>query len=505
MITPELEAHILRLFQAEKWKPGTISTQLHVHRDTVLRVLSQAGVPRPALVRSSQIDPFVAFIEETLERYPTLPASRLFEMCRERGYKGNGDHFRHRIACLRPRRPAEAFLRLKTLPGEQAQVDWGHFGSLAVGRAMRLLLGFVMVLSFSRRLFLRFFLGGHTANFLHGHEQAFQAFGGVPRCILYDNLKSAVLERVGDAIRFNPLLLQFAAHYHYEPRPVAIARGNEKGRVERAIAYIRRSFFLGRRYTDLADLNRQAHDFCEGPAMDRRCPEDEQLTVRDAFISEQSHLLALPDNPFPVEERVEVSVGKTPYARFDLNDYSVPHDKVRRVLIVRASLETVRIFDDAQQVATHARCYDRRQRIEDPSHIEALILAKARASEQRGHSYLQQAAPSSQQLLIRLSERGEVLGREVKQLLRLLEEHGAEALEAAIREALQKDVPHHHAVRHILERERRARGEPPPLSVKLPDDPRVRDLTVTPHELQSYDALIPKADATPEEDDHERR
>jgi transposase len=153
------------------------------------------------------------------------------------------------VACHRPRPAAEAYLRLRTLPGEQAQVDWGHFGHLQIGRARRPLMAFVMVLSHSRMVFLRFFLDARMDSFLRGHALAFAAFGGVPRVLLYDNLKSAVLERVdhprGSAIRFNPTLLALAGHYRFEPRPVAPARGNEKGRVERAIRYIRDSFFAG--------------------------------------------------------------------------------------------------------------------------------------------------------------------------------------------------------------------------------------------------------------------
>ena len=103
-------------------------------------------------------------------------------------------------------------------------MDWGHFGKLTIGRATRDLLAFVMVLSYSRRIFLRFFLGQQTENFLRGHEAAFGAWGGVVRVALYDNLKSAVLERQGDAIRFNPLLLDFARHYRFAPRPGAVAR-----------------------------------------------------------------------------------------------------------------------------------------------------------------------------------------------------------------------------------------------------------------------------------------
>ena len=227
-IPPELEAQILRFYHAEKWRIGTISTQLHVHHSAVSRVLAQAGLPPIGAVRrASAIDPYLPFIRETLEKYPTLTASRLYTMVKERGYPGRPSQFRHLISLHRPRRKAEAFLRLRTLPGEQAQVDWGHFGHLEIGRARRALMGFVMVLSWSRMIYLRFFLGAHMENFLRGHVGAFMAWGGVPRVLLFDNLKSAVLERQGQAIRFNPTLLSFAGHHRFEPRPVAVARGNE--------------------------------------------------------------------------------------------------------------------------------------------------------------------------------------------------------------------------------------------------------------------------------------
>ena len=185
-------------------------------------------------------------------------------------------------------------------------------------------MGFVMVLSWSRMIYLRFFLGAHMENFLRGHVGAFAAWNGVPRTLLYDNLKSAVLERQGQAIRFNPALLGFARHYRYEPRPVAVARGNEKGRVERAIRYIRDNFFAGRTFTGLDDLNAQAEAWMIGPAADRRCPEDTTLTVREAFVLETKHLLALPENPYPTDEQVAVKIHKTPYARFDRKRVAPP-------------------------------------------------------------------------------------------------------------------------------------------------------------------------------------
>jgi hypothetical protein len=192
-------------------------------------------------------------------------------------------------------------------------------------------------------------------SFLAGHAGAWAAWSGLPRVVLYDNLKSAVLERRGDAIRFNPTLLAFAAHHRYEPRPVAVCRGNEKGRVERAIRFVRENFFAARKFVDLNDLNAQAALWCAGPAADRPCREEPTITVREAFAREQPSLLALPANPYPCELQLAVKVNKTPYVRFDLNDYTIPHTHVRRTLTVRADPHQVRILAGADLLATHVR------------------------------------------------------------------------------------------------------------------------------------------------------
>lgn len=499
MIPPETEAEILRLYHAEQWKVGTIAAQLGVHHTTVRRVLAQAAIPAGTLsLRPSIADPFVPFIVETLKKYPKLRASRLYEMVRRRSYPGRPDHFRAIVARYRPRPPAEAYLRLRTLPGEEAQADWGHFGKLAVGRAIRPLMGFVLVLSWSRQVFLRFYPAADMANFLRGHVDAFDFLDSVPRILLYDNLKSAVLERRGDAIRFHPTLLELAAHYRFAPRPVAIARGNEKGRVERAIRYARDSFFAARSFTDLADLNTQALDWCRGIAADRRCAEDRSQTVREAFEAEKKHLLPLPDAPFPAQERVEVHAGKTPYVRFDLNDYSVPHTHAHRTLVVLATLQTVRIADGNEILATHPRSWDRDRQVEDPAHVQALVEEKRQARIPRGMDRLYHAAPTSQKLFIEIAQRGGNLGSVTCGLLRLLDTYGATDLESAIGEALARDVPHLGAIRQILDRKRHDRGEPPPVPVALPDDPRLRDIVVRPHPLEDYEDLH-----RPAEDTHE--
>jgi len=225
VISKEREAEIVRLHYAERWRVGTIARQLDVHHTTVQRVLAQSGVqPQVVTPRPSLADPYLPFIVETLGKYPKLCASRVFEMVRQRGYPGGPDHFRRVVARHRPKPPAEAFLRLRTLPGEQAQV----------------------------------------------------------------------------------------------------------GRVERAIRYVRDSFFAARSFSSVDELNAQALDWMTGLAADRPWPQDRGRKVGEVFAEERPSLLPLPDNPFPCDERVDVDVDKTPYVRFDFNDYSVPHEHVRR-------------------------------------------------------------------------------------------------------------------------------------------------------------------------------
>jgi len=495
-MTPELRAQILRLYQAEHWRVGTIAKQLHLHRDTVLRVLTQNGVTHtPTSIRPSGIDLYLPFMRETLAKFPTLTATRLHAMVRERGFTGGGDYFRHIVARHRPRPHAEAYLRLRTLPGEQMQCDWAHFGHIEIGRAKRALMAFVMVLSYSRRIFLYFFLNARIDAFLQGHVLAFAAFGGVARVILYDNLKSAVLERVDDAIRFNPELLAFASHHRYEPRPVAVARGNEKGRVERSIRYIRDNFFCARSFTDVADLNAQAKRWCEGQACERRWPEGSHLSVQQAFEVERASLMALPEHEYPVQERLAVQAGKTPYVRFDLNDYSIPHTHVRRTLTVVADPLRVRVLDGAVELASHARSFDRGAQIEEASHIQELVDRKRGARQHRATDRLTQAVPGVAELLQRAATRGHNLGSITSALSKLLDRYGAAPMVEAVAEALARDVPHTNAVRLALDRARELRHQRPPVVAPLSQRAQSLDVTVHHHALDSYDALTPASNA----------
>jgi hypothetical protein len=356
-------------------------------------------------------------------------------------------------------------------------------------------MAFVMVLAYSRHLFLRFYLGAAMPYFIRGHVDAFTWFQAVPRVLLYDNLKSAVLERRDEAIRFHPTLLELAAHYRFQPRPVAPARGNEKGRVERAIRFVRDAFFAARSFRDVADLNAQAVAWCAGAAAERLCPPERSQRVRAVFAEEQPHLLALPANPFPCDERVAVSAHKTPYVRFDWNDYSIPHTRVNRTLTVLASLDTVRILDGQELIASHPRSFDRGAQVEEPAHVAALIADKRAARAHRAQDRLQHAAPSAQALFLRAAERGAHLGVLTRGLLQLLASHGAAALEAAIAAALAEDAAHLGAVRHFIDQHAHARGQRPPIAVTLPQDPRL-PLAVRPQPLSDYQQLATADDRT---------
>jgi hypothetical protein len=186
---------------------------------------------------------------------------------------------------------------------------------------------------------------------------------------------------------------------------------------------------------------------------------------------------------------VPVLTHKTPYVRFDLNDYTVPHTHVHRTLEVLASREKVRILDGYTVIAEHARSFDRGQQIEEPAHIKALEDRKRAAREHRAIDRLHYAAPSAARLFQLAASRGAHLGVLTRGLIDLLDTHGAAALEAAIQAALGEDATHLAAVRHFIDLQQVQRGQPPPVPITLPDDPRVRTLSVRTHNLADYDGL----------------
>jgi len=485
MIDPETRTQIRRYFYAEHWKIGTIARELGVHPDTVRNAieaqrLGLGGHP----VRPSMVDPYLAFIRETLEQHPRLRATRIYQMAHDRGYTGSVGQLRRAVARLRPQ-IREPFLRLETFPGEQAQVDWAHFGYVMVGRARRALSCFVMTLSYSRALYLEFFFDQTMENFLRGHVRAFQTWGGQPRTILYDNLKSAVLERRGIQIQFHPRLLELSGHYHFAPQACQVRAGNQKGRVERAIRYVRDSFWAGRRFITLAECNHQARLWRDQVAHQRRWPGQDGRTVEEVFGDEQPRLLAPPRHPFNTDRIEAVCSRKAIYVRFDLNDYSIPPEAVGRPLTLVASDTSVRILDGMVELARHPRSYDRQQQVLDPEHRDAVLKLKRRAFHATPAGRLEQAVPESKTLLDLAFAQGESVGSQTAQLLKSLEEYGATALRRAILEALERHTPRASSVAFLLRRQPRPRRP----AVDLSGHPQAQSIDVRPHSLETYDEL----------------
>jgi len=486
MVSPEIRAQIRRYFYAEHWKIGTIAKELGVHPDAVRNAIeAQRLGGRLHPLRPLRVDPYLAFVRQTLDQHPRLCATRIFQMIRDRGYTGSVVQLRRAVAHLRPH-IREPFLGLQTFPGEQAQVDWAHFGHVAVGRARRALSCFVMTLSYSRALYLEFFFDQTTENFLRGHVRAFQYWNGQPRVILYDNLKSAVLERRGNQIQFNPRLLELSAHYHFAPQPCQVRAGNQKGRVERAIRYVRDSFWAGRTFITLAECNRQAWIWRDQVAHQRRWPGEDGRTVEQVFAEEQPRLLTPPLHPFDTDRIETVQSHKTIYVRFDLNDYSIPPEAVGRPLTLVASDISVRILDGSQELAHHPRSYDRQHEVLDPQHQEAVLKIKRKAFHHATPSgRLEQAAPESRTLLDLAFAQGESAGRQTYQLIKLLEEYGPAAFRRAIREALERNTPRACSVAFLLRRQPRSH----PLALDLSHHPQAQSIDVRPHDLETYDEL----------------
>jgi len=486
MISPETRAQIRRYFYAEHWKIGTIAGELNVHPDTVRNAIESNRFHRTQPMRASITDPYMEFVRQTLDQHPRLRATRIHQMIRERGYTGSVIQLRRAVAQLRPPM-REPFLRLQSFPAEQAQVDWAHFGHVAVGRARRALSCFVITLSWSRALYLEFFFDQTMENFLRGHVHAFQDWSGQPRVVLYDNLRSAVLERRGSEIHFNPRLMELCAHYHFAARPCQVRAGNQKGRVERAIRYVRESFWAGRAFTTLAECNRQALIWRDQVAHRRRWPGDDNRTVAEVFAEEQPRLLSRPAHPFPTDLVLPVRSAKTIYVRFDLNDYSIPPEAVGHQLTLAASDTQVRILEGTVEIARHPRIYDRHQLVLDPAHQQALLKAKRKAFDVTPTGRLSVAAPESKTLIDLAFAHGESAGSQTAQLLRLLDEYGPAALRRAIAEALERNTPRASSVAFLLRKQQRSSTAR--LAVDLSHHPEAQSVDVRPHDLETYDEL----------------
>lgn len=485
----DVRAAMRRLVLLEHWRIETVARRFGVHHSTVRRALTADAGEAPAAPHSV-LDDFKPYIIQRLTEAPQLTATRLFGELKEKGYRNGVVVVRRYVAKVRHPRPKKVYLRVELEPGEQAQVDWGHFGHLRVGNHQRPLSCFAMVLSYSRALYVDFSFDMRLETFLLMHRRALDFFGGVPRRILYDNLKSVVLHHVGGTVQFNPRFLGFAGHYLFEPTAAPVRYPEAKGRVESAIKYVRHSFFYGRSFTSLEDVRRQAAAWLEATA-NARVHATTRERPAERLLVERPRLHALPAHAFDTDVVLPVVVSKEARVRLDTNSYSVPPEYAGKTVHLRADDVTVRVLHEGAEVARHVRCWERHRAIEDAAHLAKLLERRKAAQGPKRKDRLAALSPEARLYLQEVARSRVNLDNEVRKLARLLHEY----TEAEVADGMARALAHRRLgaryVRAHIDQARFARGlaEPPPPVVT--GNTTADTLDVHPHPLESYDALIP--------------
>lgn len=489
----ELWSAIRRLHLVERLSKAAVARHLRIHRDTVNRALAAPdGPPRSLPPRppvASKLDPFRPYLTERLTAYPSLPGTTLFHEIKARGYMGREsilwDYLRELRPAVRP-----AYLRLETQPGEFAQVDWANVGTIAIGNARRKLSCFVMVLSYSRMMYLEFTLSQCLEDFLACHVRAFDFFGGVPDKINYDNLKTVVLSRVGNEIRFQSRFREFAGYYLFDPIPCAVRAAWQKGKVESGIKYIRSAFLAGREIRSLGELQKDGVIWRDTQANIRIHGTTHERPM-DRFEAEKTRLHPLPGGDFDTAIIRSVTAGRQALVVFDANRYSVPFTLAGRTLTLRAGTGDIELYDDAGRlVARHARCFEKHRVIENPAHYEGLLAARKKARATKRVEAFLALAPECAPYLAGLVHAEVHVSAHLDKIDDLIHRYGkAEVLSAVLR-ALAHNAFGAHYIERIVHQTRAARDLPTPAPIELTKKPEWNRLAVEQTDLSIYDELF---------------
>lgn len=430
-------------------------------------VAKWAGVqqfrPRAGVARVSKLDAFKGQIVRWLDAHP-YSAQQILQRLREAGYRGGRTIVSDYVQRIRPRR-APAFLKLDFAAGEAAQVDWGEYGTIAVGSTRRRLSFFVMVLCYSRRMYLEFTVSQTSEFFLACHENAFAAFGGVPKKVMVDNLRSAVLQRLaGVAPVFNPKYLDFSRHWGFEIAPCNVRAGNEKGRVENGVGYVKKNLLAGLEVADFAALGPQATLWVDTVANVRMHEATHQRPI-DRFEDERAHLGRLNPAPFDLARVCLVRASAQFRVALESNHYSVPARYAGQRLILKAHADRVCIYEREQLVARHARSMDRHQDIEDPEHAHQLVVQRKSAREQRLLVQFGALSPRAQAYREGLEAKRVNARVHLRKILALAEMHGKEAVARAMDDGLELQAFSAEYIANILAARRRLGPEPAALQL----------------------------------------
>lgn len=458
-----------------------LAAELQCNIKTVRRWIGHPYQPRQAPKRPSRLDPFKGRIVRWLEAHP-FTAQQVFQRLREEGFAGGISIVKDYVRIVRPR-PREAFLTLAFAPGECAQVDWGEWGTIAVGGTRRRLSFFVMVLAYCRRMYVEFMWSQTMEHFLTAHMNAFNVLG-VPRKVMVDNLRSAVLSHPrGQPPVFNPRYLDFARHYGFEIVACAVAKGNEKGRAERGVGYVKGNFLRGLEMPGFAALNPAARYWLESVADVRVHGETHRRPV-DLWAEEHAYLQPVNPRPFDPGRVLTVRANRQFRVSFDGNRYSVPARFAGSQVVLKAYPDRLCVYQGEVLIARHARSFDRHQDIEDPDHPKALLEQRRHARDQHALQRFLALSPQAAAYYAGLCERRGNAMVHVRKIVALVEIHGSEPVIRAMADALAFEAFSSEYIAHLIEARGRKLPEASPLSLTHRQD--VLDLELPPPDLSAY-------------------
>jgi transposase len=471
-----------------------IARQLHLGERTVARWLATDKFrPRQTAPRPSKLDPFKPQIVRWLQTHP-YTATQIFLRLREGGYAGGITIVKDYVRQVRPPR-APAFLTLAFAPGQCAQVDWGQFGSINVGHTRRRLSFFVMVLCYSRMLYVEFTVSETMEHFLACHANAFAFFGGVPAKVMVDNLKSAVLKRViGEAPLFNPRYKDFADHFGFTIAPCGVGQPHEKGRAENAVGYVKKNFLSGGELTDFCLVNPAARPWLDTVANVRIHGTTKRKPL-EMFQAERPALIPLPPRPYDVAVCRLVRANSQFRVTLDTNTYSVPAEYAGASLTLKLYPDHLCLYHQDKLIARHVRCYDRHQDFEDPDHPRALLQQRRRARDQKLLLRLLSLTPKAEAFYQGLAQRRLNVLHHVRKIVALSEIYGPEQTARAIEDALEFQAFRCEYIANLLEQRQRLLPEPGALHLTRRQD--LLDLELPEPNLGLYD-LAPDPPADPD-------
>ena len=459
MIDYELYCKIKDYHDNRRLSVPQIARELILDERTVSRWLTADKYRQREIVpRPSKLDPFKKQIVRWLETHP-YTATQVYLRLREIGYSGGITIIKDYVHHVRPP-STRAFLTLAFAPGECAQVDWGRFGSINVGNTRRRLSFFVMVLCYSRLLYVEFTLSETMEHFLSCHANAFAFLGRVPAKIMVDNLKSAVLRRsIGQAPVFNPRYKDFADHYGFQIVPCGVRQAHEKGRVENAVGYVKKNFLAGLELTDFALANPAGRQWLDTVA-NVRIHRTTQRKPAELYQTEKPQLRPLPSQPYDVGVIRPARANSQFRVTVDTNTYSVPAEYAGAALTLKLYPDVLCFYHQDKLIARHVRCYDRHQDFEDPDHPRALLAQRRRGRDQKLMLRLLGLTAKAEPFYLGLQERRLNVLHHVRQIVALSEIYGTDKTARAIEDATEFGAFSCEYIANLLEQRQRRLPEP---------------------------------------------